>query len=607
MLCNTAIDTGLGLATGGGGGGGVSSVGLAMPASLFTVSGSPVTTSGTLTATLITQTANRILAGPTSGVPALPTFRQLVAEDMNPTYSNGQVLQTNGSGVLSWATVGGSGTVTSVGLSLPSELTVSGSPVTTSGTLTAVWASVGSRRIFAAPPTASGVPTFLHIQAEHLNPTYTNGQVLQTNGSGTLSWVTPSGSPAGTTNGQIQYKNGSVFGANSALFWDVTNNWLQVSGSSVAVLGIGTLGDSQALQGKRSGAPTSLNNTPGILNLFMTDSNITTVITIGYNAVALSAGANALTVYSDGRTKWRGAVGAWLPTNGIIEMPWVTGDTLPTLYLGSNSSTSGFSSVPLRVQVGSGAGIYVTANTLGGYGVYSQVLDSNCYSFYASITGNSHGLYIAEQTTITRSIPYLQIDMVNTSGTFNAVLLSNLGVNYFTVNQNGVLSVRSGLDTGNKMTEVGGQFFTNTTDASNSGSGETDLGNISIPANILGTNGDRIEIEASFEFAANSNTKTVKVYFGATVILSFSGSNSGSAGTAVVRGAVIRDTAGGSEQIAYATFNGSNLPTAAGGNCTLPAETLSSAITVKCTGQGGASNDITQKSFSVKWFPKGQI
>lgn len=66
---------------GGGGGGGVSSVGLALPA-IFTVSGSPVTTTGTLTGALATQTANLIWAGPATGVAAAPTFRLMVAADI---------------------------------------------------------------------------------------------------------------------------------------------------------------------------------------------------------------------------------------------------------------------------------------------------------------------------------------------------------------------------------------------------------------------------------------------------------------------------------------------------------------------------------------------
>lgn len=66
---------------GGGGSGTVTSVGLSLPA-IFSVSGSPVTTTGTLTATLATQTANFVWAGPTTGAAAAPTFRALVTADL---------------------------------------------------------------------------------------------------------------------------------------------------------------------------------------------------------------------------------------------------------------------------------------------------------------------------------------------------------------------------------------------------------------------------------------------------------------------------------------------------------------------------------------------
>jgi len=59
----------------------VTSVGLSLP-SIFTVSGSPVTASGTLSASLATQTANAIFAGPTTGSAAAPAFRSLVAADI---------------------------------------------------------------------------------------------------------------------------------------------------------------------------------------------------------------------------------------------------------------------------------------------------------------------------------------------------------------------------------------------------------------------------------------------------------------------------------------------------------------------------------------------
>lgn len=49
--------------------------------------------------------------------------------------TSGQVLTTDGSGDVTWETPSGSGTVTSVGMTVPTGLTISGSPVTTSGTL----------------------------------------------------------------------------------------------------------------------------------------------------------------------------------------------------------------------------------------------------------------------------------------------------------------------------------------------------------------------------------------------------------------------------------------------------------------------------------------
>lgn len=78
---DAGVETALSNAAGGGT---VTSVGLSLPA-IMTVSGSPVTTSGTLTGTLATQTANTVWAGPTSGGAAAPTFRALTFADMGTT------------------------------------------------------------------------------------------------------------------------------------------------------------------------------------------------------------------------------------------------------------------------------------------------------------------------------------------------------------------------------------------------------------------------------------------------------------------------------------------------------------------------------------------
>ncbi len=62
-------------------GGTATSIGLTTPTE-FTVSGSPVTTSGTLNFSKANQNANLIYAGPTTGGAAAPTFRALVAADI---------------------------------------------------------------------------------------------------------------------------------------------------------------------------------------------------------------------------------------------------------------------------------------------------------------------------------------------------------------------------------------------------------------------------------------------------------------------------------------------------------------------------------------------
>lgn len=118
----------------------VTSVAQTVPAE-FSVSGSPITASGTLAITKATQAANLVWAGPTTGAAAQPTFRALVMADLPGGLATG--------------------TVTSVALSAPAEFSVAGSPVTTSGTLAITKANQTANLVWAGPTTGSpAAPTF---------------------------------------------------------------------------------------------------------------------------------------------------------------------------------------------------------------------------------------------------------------------------------------------------------------------------------------------------------------------------------------------------------------------------------------------------------------
>lgn len=83
-----------GSVSGIGGSGTVTSVALSLP-NIFTVSGSPVTSTGTLTGALATQTPNSVFAGPSTGSTAIaPTFRALVSDDI-PTLTAAKISDFN--------------------------------------------------------------------------------------------------------------------------------------------------------------------------------------------------------------------------------------------------------------------------------------------------------------------------------------------------------------------------------------------------------------------------------------------------------------------------------------------------------------------------------
>lgn len=114
------------------GGGSVSSVALTMP-SIFSVTGSPITTVGTLAVSYVVQSPNTLLAGPSSGASAAPSFRSLVTADLP---SSGVSAATYGSSTQSAViAVDATGRITTASnLTItPAFSSITGTPTTLSG------------------------------------------------------------------------------------------------------------------------------------------------------------------------------------------------------------------------------------------------------------------------------------------------------------------------------------------------------------------------------------------------------------------------------------------------------------------------------------------
>lgn len=148
----------------------VTSVAASVP-SEFSLAGSPVTSTGTLAISKATQASNSIWAGPISGAAAQPAFRGMVADDI-PVSIVVATTKLSATGTKNSTTfLRGDDTwspaVTSVALALPGEFSVSGSPITTSGTLSASKVTQLANTVWAGPVSGSAAqPTFRAMTAD---------------------------------------------------------------------------------------------------------------------------------------------------------------------------------------------------------------------------------------------------------------------------------------------------------------------------------------------------------------------------------------------------------------------------------------------------------
>lgn len=211
------------------GGGSVTSVGLSLP-NLFTVTGSPVTGSGTLTATLATQVANRVFAGPGTGADAAPTFRALVAEDI-PALTAAKIsdfntaVQTNRLDQLAQATqpvtFGNNVTITG-------DLTVNG----TTTTINSTTVSVNDKNLILGDVDSPATPT--DAGADN------GGITLKGTTDKTFNWV--DATDAWTSSEHLNLLTGKAFYINGTSVLNASTLGSGVTASSLTSVGTITTG-----------------------------------------------------------------------------------------------------------------------------------------------------------------------------------------------------------------------------------------------------------------------------------------------------------------------------------------------------------------------------
>lgn len=143
-------------------------------------------------------------------------------------------------------------------------------------------------------------------------------------------------------------------------------------------------------------------------------------------------------------------------------------------------------------------------------------------------------------------------------------------------------------------------LYVSTSSVGNVGVGEDDLATYSVPGNSLVTNGQALQFMIAGTIATNVNAKRIRVKFGGSTIF-----DTGAAGIPIsaaidwtIKGMIVRT--GATTQKCMVEMNTNNATLAAYADYSTASETLSSASTLKITGEAVTDNDIMTEMYLVK-------
>lgn len=306
--------------------------------------------------------------------------------DYAPATSGTSILYGNGSGGFSGVNIGtglsfaggvlsasAAGTVTSVGLSLPGSMfTISGSPVTGSGTLSASFASQSAGQFFAGPSGSSGTPSFRSIVSADIAGSFTG-----ITGVGTLTAGTWNATAIGTQYGGLGANNSASSGvplfATGVVTMTSTNgtgNFVRATGAAIGTPAItgGTI-DNAVIGGTTRAA---VNGTTGNFNSTLT-TNVTgstqclqansSGVVSGTGSSCAVAAANRATLSNTTRSGISTTSGVMLgfgstlavtpASTGRIRVslagfinPTNTSDNVITLYYGTGAAPANGAAIP---------------------------------------------------------------------------------------------------------------------------------------------------------------------------------------------------------------------------------------------------------------------